>query len=403
MSSFLSLSLLLSILAGQLIKIPVGTHGGVTLLDINIGCLSLLGLWQRRANFQKPPLLIKVTLIFILIALVSLILTPLKLTISEYLTSFLYLVRFSFYVLFGWLVYQGIFPTIKQNLAKILLFSGVSLAILGLLQFLILPDLRFLEKEGWDPHFFRAAAAFLDPNFLGAYLVLTLILLVSLRGTLSDEAIFPVRLPQPLRGFAMTIVYLALLTTFSRGAYLAFLTGFATIAILKRSVRIGLFTLLLFAGLILGFTIYQGLIAQPRNIDRSQSAESRLNTWQQGLTLFTYHPILGVGFNAYRYALKQYNLGSDQFINSRGASFNDASLLHIATTTGIIGLTSFFSILAALAYSSWQIKQKSKWAIILLAGLTAVITQSFFTNNLFYPFIMIWIILVAVQAFKSSS
>lgn len=370
--------LTLSILAGQLIKIPIGTHGGVTLLDIAVITLCLTGLVKVQFKLDKPPLFVSTALIFILIAILSLLLTPLNLQTIQYFTSFSYTIRFSLYILLSWLISSGAFPSIRKQIPRILVFSGIGLAIVGLWQLIFLPDLMFLTKWGWDPHYFRTASTFLDPNFLGAYLVLTFSLLVHNRSVPGRQK----------RVLALIIVYLALLTTFSRGAYLAFLTSFLTLSFFQKSLKLAIITILLFALLLLGFSTYQRLVAQPRGIDRSQSAEFRLGTWQQGWQLFSQHPFLGVGFNAYKFALKEYNLGDEQFLKSAGSSTNDSSLLYVAVTTGTVGFIIYLLFLGSIFYGR---------NYLLTAGLIGLISQSFFANTLFYPPLLIWIILMAAN------
>lgn len=366
--------LTLSIISGQLIKLPFGTHGGLTLLDIAVIILCIWGLLSTKFILLKPPLWIKASFIFAVIALISLIYTPLTLTKDEYFTSASYLIRFSLYIFFGWLIYSNVFPNLRKNIDHLLFFSGATLAVLGLLQFTFLPDLRFLEKFGWDPHYFRTASTFLDPNFLGSFLVLTLLLVKN--------------------KYFFTLVFIALMLTFSRGAYLAFLTSFIILSFLKRSLRLGIVTIILFLGLILGFSTYERLIAQPRNIDRTQSAQFRLGTWKQGWELFQKYPILGVGFNTYRYALKQHNLGDEQFLKSHGASTNDSSFLYVLATTGLIGFSTYLLFLIAF------LKMKTNY--ILLAGVGGLVTQSFFANTLFYPHLLIWIVLLAAKAYDKA-
>ncbi len=155
---------------------------------------------------------------------------------------------------------------------------------------------------------------------------------------------------------------------------------------------------MLFAGLLFGFFNYQKAVAGPRNIDRTQSAEFRLNTWQQGLSLFQQAPVLGVGYNSYPYALKEYRLANEEFLKSRGATTNDSSLLFVAAATGVIGLTSYLFFLANLLEAAWQKHlQNNIWGKICSAGILAILAQSFFANTLFYPFILIWIILVSAK------
>lgn len=164
---------------------------------------------------------------------------------------------------------------------------------------------------------------------------------------------------------------------------------------LKKSKILFLASIFLFLGLMLGFQIYTQMVAQPRNIDRAKSATSRLSTWQQGLHLFQKFPILGVGFNAYRYGLKEYNLGDEQFLKSHGSSSNDSSLLYVAATTGIIGLLSFLYFLCSLVYTNY-----SQYRIIILPALLGLLIHSFFANSLFYPPILLWILLISVFSKK---
>lgn len=369
--------LTLSILIGQLIKIPVGTTGGLTLLDIAVTFFCLLGLSKIKLNLKKPPLSIMAGIIFSIVACFSLILTPLHLSIFEYLTSVFYTIRFFLYILLGWLIFSGAFVSLKENLSEVLQFSGIGLASLGLLQFIFLPDLQFLTTWGWDPHFFRTVSTFLDPNFAGAFFVLTLLLL-SLRRS----------------NFGIIIIYIALLTTFSRSSYLMFLIAGSTLAFLKKSKGLFFKTLILFVILILGFQIYIQLVAKPRNIEREKSASFRVNTWQQGWTMFQKSPFLGVGYNAYRSALKEFNLADEKFLASHGSTSNDSSLLFVLATTGTVGIASYIFFLFTLIRGGW------KQNFVLTSALFGLIIHSFFANSLFYPPILAWIILTSVAPKK---
>lgn len=385
MNTFLLLLLAFAISAGQLIRIPLAT-GGVIFLDIIIALLCLRGLVRLKFKLKKPPKQIIVTLLFVAVATVSLILTPLDLKFPEYLISFLYTVRFLLYVLFAWVTFSGaksdlagVFGDLKKNIPKVFLLSGISFAVLGLLQFIFFPNLEYLASLGWDPHYFRTVSTFFDPNFAGAFFVLTLLLLTFHLGGDLD------RTPREFYVFFI-IIYVALLTTFSRSSYLMFLTSGIVFSFLKKSKIIFLVVLILFLVLMLGFNIYSQVIAKPKNIDREQSASLRHNSWQQGLTLFQKSPILGVGFNAYRYGIRQYNLGGDQFLQSHGSSSNDSSLLYVLSTTGIVGLIIYLFFL-------WSLRKQN---LILTAGIAGLIAHSLFANSLFYPPVLAWLLLISV-------
>lgn len=367
----------LAIVIGQLVKIPLGEGRGATVIDAAVLALCLFGLFRIKIRLTSPPSFIKRGLFFSLIALLSLILTPLHLTTNQYLFSFLYTLRFSFYILLGWLLLSNAFPSLKQNVNQTLILSGLILAVLGLLQFIFLPDLRFLSAFGWDPHFYRSASTFLDPNFLGAYLVLTLLLMFRSLQSLKNFKGF----------FFPLIIYLALMSTFSRSSYGMFLIGFLTLSFFKKSLNLASLTLILFLALLLSFQIYIRAVNQVTPLDRSQTASYRFSTWQQGFEIFLKNPSLGVGYNAYSFALKEYNLADEQFLRGHGSTTNDSSILHITATTGVLGFFAYILFLVSLCKAAW-IKNPA-----FVAGVFGLLGHSIFVNSLFYPAIMIWIVL----------
>lgn len=380
--------LLISILAfalasGQLIRIPINSQG-INILDITVSLFCFWGILKAKINLGKPPPQIMAALVFIAVAVISLIFTPLHLNFDQYLLSFSYIVRLFLYVLFAWLIASSVFGDFKKSLVRILLLSGIAFALLGLLQFIFFPNLDFLITLGWDPHYFRTVSTFLDPNFAGGFLVLTLILLTQ---NFSKNKRWGI--------FFFVIIYLALLTTFSRSSYLMFLVSGLTVSLMKRSKIYTLITFILFFLLLVGFQIYTQAVAKPRQIDRDQSASSRLSSWQQGFSLFQKSPILGIGFNAYRYGLKEYKIADEQFLESHGSSSNDSSLLYIASTTGIIGFMVYLYFLFSLAKHSLKAGNQ-----LLLPALLGLLLHSIFANSLFYPPILTWILLISINPKK---
>lgn len=384
---FPSLILTLALISGQLIRIPFGINGGITLLDISVICLNIFGLLKSRFSLKKPPLFLKIFFLFLAVCLISLFFTPLHLGSLEYLSSLSYTIRLGFYALFFWLVISNAFDPLQKKINRILIYCGLGLAILGLLQFIFLPDLGFLSQDGWDPHFFRTVSTFFDPNFAGGFFVLTLL---SISHPISYFGGGKTITPKILL-LVFTITYLALLTTFSRSSYLMFLVSGLMLSFLKKSKKLLTTTSILFLILLLSFQIYTQLVAKPRNINREESASFRLNTWQQGITLFQKSPIFGVGYNSYRYAIAEYKLADNQFIQSHGASSNDSSILTILATTGIIGFSVYLLFLLTL------IKSALKNNLILVAAIVGLLIHSIFANSLFYPFILFWLFLKAAD------
>ncbi len=383
MDRLIACLLIISFISGQIIKFP-SQNQGLILIDIALLLLAILGFTKIRNLPSNIPIPYKLSVFFIFISFLSLFLTPLTLNSSEYLYSVFYTLRFAVTFFVSYLFFSNVIK-LNRSFDNIFIYSGIIIAVIGIIQFLLLPDLGFLQNNLWDPHYFRSVSTFLDPNFLGAFLVLTLIFLFV------KQYLFKSKFTKLL---FLLIPYITLLLTFSRSSYLMFFISFTTISFIRKSKVIFLLTLVLFLGLLFGFWTYTQLISKPRNIDRQASASFRLNTWQQGLNIFQHAPILGVGFNSYRYAVREYNLADEGFLNARGSTSNDSSLLFILATTGIVGITTYLIFIGSLFKTSFVNSSKNEYALVLFASLSGLMIHSLFNNSLFYPFILVWIVLI---------
>src|SRR5258708_1648318 len=232
--------LFLGLAAGELLRLPIFNSGGVILLDISLVIFGLASLLKYH-RFKSPPFSIKVGVVFVVISLLSQLFSPLSLSFNERLIGVSYIIRFLLYLAAGFLISMNFFQ-LKKNTLQLLLSSGITLAILGLLQLIFIPNLQFLVSSGWDPHYFRTVSTFLDPNFAGAFFGLTLIVLYLFKPF--SKRIFLV---------VFSLLFIALLTTFSRGSYLLFGVSFLTISLLTRSTKTLALTTILTAILIVGF------------------------------------------------------------------------------------------------------------------------------------------------------
>lgn len=390
LNKFMTVILASALASGQLIRIPFAGSGVITLLDIISISFIIFAISRGKFKLSKTPTFLKLGYLFVFITIISLIFTPITLSKEAFIVSFSYIVRVSIYLSCGLIFLSPHFKNLRGKITPALLLSGVTLSIIGLVQFLIFPDLQILTFYGWDPHYFRTVSTFFDPNFAGAYFVLTLLLLSSLRGHEVAVAISNWKIASSLKIFAMTVAYIALLTTFSRSSYLMFLVSGIIFAFLKKSKKLFLSTMILFLVLFLGFQFYTQFVANPKNIDRGQSASLRIGTWEQGLVLFQKFPILGVGFNTYRYAIEEFSSADKQFIKSHGSTSNDSSLLFVLATTGLTGLIFYLLFLLNIVKSAFPKKE------FLVAALGGLLIHSFFSNSLFYPFIFVWVILAAI-------
>ncbi len=382
----LFLLVLLTLPLGQLSRLEVAPNVVVYLNDILIPILILVWLTHSLLILKKvylPPFSLRI-LIFLLIAILSLLVGSLKLTGQETLVSSLFLIRLVEYVslyLIGYNLFSV--PSFANLVGKIIIFTGFIVALLGFGQVLLIPDFSHLAASGgWDPHQYRLLSTFFDPNFVGGFLVMVTSVAVAFlffHPGLREKA--------GLILFGSSLV-LAIILTLSRSTYLAFFTMLGVLATIRsRKIFLALLLALLVFSTI---PAVQDRILQALNLDDSASA--RVVSWQNALIISKDHPLLGVGFNSYRFAQEDYGFFADLDDGGHSGSGVDSSLLLVLATTGVAGLVSFLSILAGFLVRAFRQRRK-KFSLAFLGGLVALMVHSQFVNSLFYPQIMalLWI------------
>lgn len=360
-----------SVLFGPVLAIPGLSPGiNIYLSDFFIGLIGIICLINIRSFkgliFQN--LTLNYFLLFTSVSLLSLILSPLNLTFNEKIISLLYLVRFS--------VYFSLFPSTiylirskiitKDKIITLLIISGFLLAVFGWLQYFLYPDLRNLYYLGWDPHFKRIFGTLFDPNFLGLFLVMTLILHMQKKQSVTNWI---------WRGF----LFVTLLFTYSRGSYLSLIVALFGYSILKRKIKVILFVILIFL-----FTL--PLLPRPpgesAKLERMFSVTERLNNWREGFNLFLRYPVLGVGFNTVRFAKSEFGIIQDNLTESHSGAGFDNSFIFVLSTTGVIGLLSYLVLIGSIY---------RKMDVTCRVVILAIITHSMFVNSLFLPWVMTWL------------
>lgn len=131
-------------------------------------------------------------------------------------------------------------------------------------------------------------------------------------------------------------------------------------------------------------------------LERTSSIQARIINWQNSLKIFLDHPLIGVGFNTYRYAQKDYGfLETLVWQKSHAGAGADSSLLFVAATTGIIGLVFYLRYIGVW----WKL---SAIRPVLRLSLAALLAHSFFLNSLFYPFLLFWLSLILSLSSKTA-
>ena len=391
--------LLITIPLGQLGRLPVA-GGSVNLYLPDVLIPAIIFVWLGyalaiRKKLDLPPLS-NFIFLFGFVALISLINGKRFIGMGEFIVSSMYLVR--------WLLYAGLYfvvydlvqqvknSTPKQSklatgqefkIQNLLIFSGVVLALAGFVQLVVLPDFTTLDPSlGWDPHKNRLASTFFDPNFSGAYLVLTLVLLFSEVLYRGIKGVKGINL-----GMAVVIVFVALILTFSRSAWLAFAVSMGVLGVLK-SKKLLVLALVAFLAAYALVPRVQTRIAG--GVDPDDSARARIVSWKDTFEIVRDKPLMGVGFNTFRYAQERYGLFDFRDpLGGRAGAGSDSSLLLVLATTGVVGLACFLLLGFKALWPVW-VGGSNPVSLAVLAGFSGLLAGSNFINSLFYPWIMVW-------------
>jgi len=147
--------------------------------------------------------------------------------------------------------------------------------------------------------------------------------------------------------------------------------------------------------LIVGALIFILPTSRNHSIDffRSFSVLARLENYQTTIKIFTKSPVFGIGYDNMCVAYQKY-IGAQAF-SSHACSGSDSSILFVLATTGILGLLVFglsiFRIAKSLTHNSYF--------IILSSSFIALLVHSLFSNSMFYPWIMGWMIILLAEVY----
>ncbi len=312
---------------------------------------------------------------FVFLSLISLIFANFNYGFRAVMVGSMYLVR--------WIGYSMFLATIIQlikvhDLRRFITVVGLVFTITGLIQYIVLPDIRNFQPGQWDEHYYRVVGTLFDPGFMGLVLLFTLLWL-SLN---------------PLKNRLINIIswgltYVAFVLTYSRSSYLAYLVAMAYLSVKRKDWKFGLMMVLLL--LVSVPLLPRAPDGEGVKLERTSSIKARIDNWNHGLRIFADHPLIGVGFNTYRYAQREYGfITEDSWAETHAGAGADSSLLLVAATTGVIGLAFYVNYL-------WQL-----WRIMdLRPFVAALIVHSFFLNSLFYPVVLLWLALLMGYMLRS--
>jgi len=366
--SFLATLFLISLLSGQLIRIPIAY--GITVYPHDVVLCCYLFFWftlkYRKKNFTFGSLG-KPLCLFLIALLASFAVNALGHTVPELINGISYSIRIALYI--G--LYVVISNTKKESFWLSRLYGiGVLFGILGIVQYIAYPNLRNLSYLGWDPHYYRLFSTFLDPNFAGLFLILTFFLGMNFLSKKGNEITFLV---------LQAIILSALTLTLSRSSYVSFIAAVLLYVWFRKSWKI-LIGIVVFIGILFCVSLPQKNITP---IFRVETGVSRVTNWADSLELIKKAPVFGNGFNLLR-SIQEPDYGKKITEEISHASAGvDNSFLFVLATTGIIGGVAWVYLL----FSMWKLGRKN---ITYVLSLVAIVIHSLFVNSMFYPWIMIW-------------
>lgn len=325
-------------------------------------------LWQNK-QYWMP---------FFAVTTVSLVFVELR---SPQLLPLLYVARITLYGVFAYLVWS-VSELSSQKILSAVLGLGIISLVTGLLQYIFIPDTRFLFILGFDDHYYRMIGTQLDPAFMGAILLISLSVLEQLR-SLQKKA--------TLRRFLYLAFVLGIALTFSRASYIGFLvlSGYGVLVQKKLSKKL---TLLPLVGSLLGILLIIGIgyttSGEGTNLLRTASIQARLTTLQSSVPTNFSEALIGTGL--FYSAVNRESTTTGIATVPNQAKISDSLLGILLQGVGILGILAFVYLFGTVLV---RLHQAQKYALVQLLLMLLVITQ--FNNTLLQPFVLVTTLLVA--------
>ena len=375
---------------GEILRFDIGNNIVIKPLDVIVG---LTAFWWVVLQFQRSKFktenfnskLKTFLILFIGVGFLSLLLNLTWLKPHEFFVSLLYLIRWISYALIFFVIFQSD-EKFKQRIKHLLFIDGFIILAAGYVQYFFYNSLRNLYYLGWDEHKHRMFSVFFDPNFLGAFLVLYLIFI-------GAKLFSKNKLKTNYRIFlyiTSLLTLIAIFLTFSRSAILMLIVSSVVFLFLINKKK------LIFA--LLGVTLLFGLISSPKfydenmNLFREASSKARIVNFSIAWNIFQDHPIVGVGFNSYRYTKDLYGLDHNWInVQSHSDSGTDNSFIFVLATTGIIGGIGYFGMWFVILKYAFARYKKNIIATVLIASVVGLFVNSLFINSLFFAPFMLWV------------
>jgi hypothetical protein len=268
----------------------------------------------------------------------------------------------------------------------------VLMALFGMVQAAFLPNFaQMVAARGsdWDEQGHRLISTVLEPNIAGVMLMIGLLVQMA-----------RISVGASVRWWRVLVLSAALALTLSRSAVVGMFFGLLVILLaagLSRRLVRAMIAAWVIVALVSPFLVRFLMSYGKFSVGEGTSAGARVLVWVQTLHMVGEHPVFGIGFNTYRYALEYYGFGVIG-PSSYGA---EGGLLFVLALTGVVGLAVYCTMMgqvAALSRSIWRDlaipAEHRAIAIGTAASTLGVVIASIFVNAMLATFVMeiLWVL-----------
>jgi len=366
------------LLLGQLAYVDLGSGIRFYMVEPVLLLIIMTGLFRLGIAQIKRLLRFKPVVFWFVWIIFGWLLSGISSGIASNLQSALYIVRLIVFVCASVYLAQATLTTKMR--AMIYLIPAVCL-----LQYMFLPDLRFLQQYGWDPHMYRAVGLIFDPPVVGSVLG---ILWTGLFMRFDHHGMSLGKVPTTIK-LLLVAIFLSVIFLYSRSTYISLL--FVTSIYLvskKRWTYLAVFIgLTLFAIRFAPLTIPTTMNLESSKLDRSSTTISRMTEIREGVAAWQSSPLFGIGYGRvadYKSFLNQYR--TTALDNHAKSAFHSFWVTQLAST-GIVGLALLLSILFKIV----------QWRRELLYPILWVSIIGVFDNVVFHPLVLLAFILLFIS------
>lgn len=347
--------------------------------------------WFRK--WLKTDTLLWLILAYVLLNLVLVLIKPTDQDAE--LLGLVYNTRFLMFFLYAWML-VNLFPekAVLKNSVKVALASGMVVIVFGIAQYLLMPN-DMLRHFGYNrengvlpvflidekPDLERVMSTVRDPNSLGSYLII----IGSLLGSLFIAA--KAKAERNRYSLYLALTALCLWFTFSRSAWIGFLTAMGVLAILsplaqRVMAKIG-YTKIAVIGLSLVVIVGTGLLVFKdtylvKNVilhaDESTVLEDpnelRIRFWRESVQDIAAEPEGSGPGTAGLASIRN---------NKQGTELNENYYLQIGSELGIAGILLFLGILGLVGYRLF-IAKPDIYTVALFASFVGLLITNFLVH-----------------------